>query len=35
MVVKRDYLNANIDYEIFVEQPKGFIVRNENNVKLV
>ena len=32
MDVKRAYLNAPIDYEIYVEPPEGFKVKNGNDV---
>ncbi len=35
MDVKSAYLNAPIDCLIFVEQPEGFVIKNENGEKLV
>ena len=35
MDVKSAYLNAHIDYEIYVEQPQSFDVRGSNGKKLV
>ena len=35
MDVKSAYLNADIDCELFVEQPEGFVQTNENNDELV
>ena len=35
MDVKRAYLNANIDCEVFMEQPKGFITKSGDNDDLV
>ena len=35
MDVKTAYLNADIDYEIYIEQPEGFIKTNEKGEKYV
>ena len=35
MDFKSAYLNAEVDCEIFLEQPKGFIIKNDNNEDLV
>ena len=35
MDVKTAFLNAPIDFEIYMEQPEGFVVHNDNNEKLV
>ena len=33
--VKTAYLNAPLDYEVFIEQPPGFEEKDKNGVKLV
>ena len=35
MDVKSAYLNADIDCEVFMEQPEGFVVKNDTNDDLV
>ena len=35
MDVKAAYLNAPIDCIIYVDQPEGFVIKNENHEKLV
>ena len=35
MDVRNAYLNSKIDYEIFVEQPPGFIKKGKNGEDLV